>query len=306
VTTVSEPAHDYRTRIERISPGLEIRSLRTNDEGLMNDVVIVNEDTVYRFAKNDQAAESLQTELYILDVLRPHVRVSIPEPFYRSADAMAYPLLYGETLTRDRWLALDEPTRQAVAEQLGRFLQAMHNLPLTDEVRAAIPPTAAPCRRDDWLNLRDRVREQVYPLLLTHQRQWAERLFDHALEDEHTFEYTPLLVHGDLGPYHIVFDAMTRRVSSIIDFGTAGLGDPATDLGMLITVYGEKLVGRMAGVYLGLAELLPRARFYAQAIELQWVLLGLETGEPFWFTAHLGGARDVEAIGLRVAQGAAH
>jgi aminoglycoside 2''-phosphotransferase len=209
-------------------------------------------------------------------------------------------------LTLERWLALDEPTRQAIAEQLGRFLEAMHNLPLTEEMRAGIPPTPAPCRRDDWLNLRDRVREHVYPLLLDHQRQWAERLFDHVLEDEHTFEYTPLLVHGDLGPYHLLFDAVTRRVSSIIDFGTAGLGDPATDLGMLIKAYGEKLVGRMVGVYPGLAELLPRARFYAQAIELQWVLLGLETEETFWFTAHLGGARDLEAIGLRAARGAGH
>jgi hypothetical protein len=34
---------------------------------------------------------------------------------------------------------------------------------------------------------------------------------------------------------------------------------------------------------------------YAQSIELQWVLLGLETGESFWFTAHIGGARDVYA-----------
>ena len=34
---------------------------------------------------------------------------------------------------------------------------------------------------------------------------------------------------------------------------------------------------------------------YAQSSDLQWVLLGLETGESFWFTAHIGGARDVYA-----------
>jgi hypothetical protein len=95
VTTVSEPARDFRIRIERISPGLEIQSLRTDDEGLVNDVVIVNGDTLYRFAKDDRAAELLQTELYILDILRPHVPVSIPEPFYRSAGALAYPRLSG-------------------------------------------------------------------------------------------------------------------------------------------------------------------------------------------------------------------
>ena len=47
--------------------------------------------------------------------------------------------------------------------------------------------------------------------------------------------------------------------------------------------------------YPNLEVFLPRARFYAQSIELQWVLLGIETGETFWFTAHLGGARDVSS-----------
>jgi aminoglycoside 2''-phosphotransferase len=264
---------------------------------LVNDVGNVNEDTVYRFAKDARAAQLLQTELRVLDLLRPHVQLMLPEPFYRGAGVVAYPLLPGETLSRERWLALDESDRQAVAEQFGRFLQALHTLPLADEARAGLPPAAAPCRRADWLNLRGRVQERVYPLLLAHQRQWAARLFDGVLGDERIFEYAPVLVHGDLGPYHILFDAQARRIGGIIDFGTAGMGDPATDLGALITVYGEKLVGRMAGVYPQLVELLPRARFYAQAIELQWALMGLETGEAFWFTAHLGGARDVEAMG---------
>ena len=34
----------------------------------------------------------------------------------------------------------------------------------------------------------------------------------------------------------------------------------------------------------------------AQAIELQWTLLGLETGELLWFRVHVGGARDVERM----------
>jgi aminoglycoside 2''-phosphotransferase len=79
----------------------------------------------------------------------------------------------------------------------------------------------------------------------------------------------------------------------VIDFGTAGLGDPATDLGGLLQIYGEPFVRRMLGIYPEAEALLPRARFYAEAIELQWVMLGITRGEPFWFTAHLGGARDL-------------
>jgi aminoglycoside 2''-phosphotransferase len=118
----------------------------------------------------------------------------------------------------------------AVAEQLGRFLLTLHSQPMEDETRARLPLTRAPCRRADWLDIRHRVQERVYPLLLVHQRQWAEGLFDSVPGDEREFDYRPVLIHGDLGPYHILFDRASRRVSGIIDFGTAGLGDPATDL----------------------------------------------------------------------------
>jgi hypothetical protein len=71
------------------------------------------------------------------------------------------------------------------------------------------------------------------------------------------------------------------------------MGDPALDLGNLITCYGESFVTKMEAEYPEIDTYLPRARFYAQAIELEWILLGLETGESFWFTAHVGGARDI-------------
>jgi hypothetical protein len=28
-------------------------------------------------------------------------------------------------------------------------------------------------------------------------------------------------------------------------------------------------------------------------VEAQWVLLGVESGETYWFTAHLGEAKDI-------------
>jgi len=40
-------------------------------------------------------------------------------------------------------------------------------------------------------------------------------------------------------------------------------------------------------------KLISRARFYAQAIELLWALMAIESRDDYWFTAHLGGARDI-------------
>jgi hypothetical protein len=62
----------------------------------------------------------------------------------------------------------------------------------------------------------------------------------------------------------------------------------------LLNYYGESLVSKLSKTYPELDKLMGRARFYAQAIELQWVLLGLESGEKYWFTSHLGNALDIQ------------
>ena len=55
----------------------------------------------------------------------------------------------------------------------------------------------------------------------------------------------------------------------------------------------ESFVRRMRQTYPQMDKYLPRARFYAQLLELEWVLRGLESGDTFWFTGHLGNARDI-------------
>ena len=74
-----------------------------------------------------------------------------------------------------------------------------------------------------------------------------------------------------------------------------GLGDPANDFGNLISFYGETFVSKISPTYPNLQKYLLRARYYAQALELEWILRGLESGEAFWFTAHLGRARDIQS-----------
>lgn len=291
-TPMTDLAETLRARVAAIMPDLAIAQFELNQDGLINDVAIVNGQLVFRFAKNKQSATFLAVELDILDLVRPYVNLNIPTPIYRSEDAVVYPMLPGVPFTRAIMLSQDSAARAALATRLGAFLAGLHILS-TAHATLAIPPSPAPVTRAQWQQIYDRVRDKVYPLLLKHQIAWAEQLFGQALADTTFFTYPPALIHGDLAPYHILFDEQSQQISGVIDFGVAGIGDPALDLGSLITTYGESFVALMAPSYPNLPAILPRARFYAQAIELQWVLLGIETGETFWFTAHLGGARDV-------------
>ncbi len=282
----------YLARARAILPDVEFGQVEVNNEGLANTVFIVNGSLVVRFARSEAYAHILQREIAILDAVRPRTRLRLPAPVYQAADCVVYPYLAGQPFTRKTLLGLDADSRAACAEALGQFLAVLHSTSL-DRLAAEIPATPAPVRREDWLEIRERARRKVYPLLLRYQVEWAEDLFASALERDEFFDYPPALIHGDLACYHILFDPRSARLSGVIDFGVAGTGDPALDLGSLMTTYGEPFTAALGSSYPGLAALLPRARFYAQSIELQWVLLGIESGETFWYTAHLGGARDM-------------
>lgn len=281
-------------RVHSIMPDLKIEQVERNQEGLINDVLIVNQKFVFRFARTEDYARILEVELRLLDLIRPQLGIGVPTPVYRSSDCMVYPLLGGEALSRKMVMALDESTQNHVAEQIGTFLCRLHTTDISG-VDWELPSSRAPVKREDWLEIQKEVKEKIYPLLQKYQVEWAEDLFNGVLENPEASHYEPALIHGDLASYHFLFDNRELKITGVIDFGMAGMGDAASDIGNLINIYGESFVKRIGKAYPNLEKYISRARFYSQLIELEWILRGMETGEAFWFTAHLAGARDIQS-----------
>ena len=112
--------------------------------------------------------------------------------------------------------------------------------------------------------------------------------FESHLADRSNFEYELKMIDTDIPPYHIMFDKQRKRINGIIDFGCAGLGDPAIDFGVIIYNYGESFMRRFYEVYPEAESYLKRARFYAGAQEVRWLLTGIERNDPMWFAVHVG------------------
>jgi aminoglycoside 2''-phosphotransferase len=289
---MSEQDAYWYEQIHRVMPELEIVEYELHQEGLVNDVLIVNNEWVIRFTKTEWGKELMANEDRLMCFLQPRLSLPIPTPVKRGEGVIVYPHLIGETFMRETWQDAGEPAIQNLADQLGQFLHELHNIDVVD-LDWEVPHSFAPTTRETWLEIHNRVLDKVYPLLLPHQIDWVEALFQPALSSPDFFKFNPVLVHGDLAPYHILYHPGQNRLTAVIDFGVAGLGDPATDLGSLLYYYGESLVSRIENAYPSMQAFLTRARFYAHAIELQWVALGLESGEHYWFTSHLGSARDI-------------
>jgi aminoglycoside 2''-phosphotransferase len=290
----------YEKRIREIAPEIGIHprtltreSLTLNQEGLLNDVVIVNDELVFRFPKTDYALKQSKVEARLLRLLQDHITLQIPAAIYESDDVLAYRLIPGEALRRDLLRRLPESDQQAIADQLAQFLKELHNVPVA-EADFEIPPADALMKYEGWLRVYERIREKVFPLLLPHLRDWIREHFESYLADKNNFEYELKLVDTDIPPYHILFDRKRHRINGVIDFGCAGLGDPALDFGVLIYNYGESFVTRLYRVYPEAVSFLKRARFYAGAQEVRWLLTGIERNDPMWFAVHVGSAKDWE------------
>jgi aminoglycoside 2''-phosphotransferase len=284
----------YEERVRRLAPELAVNSISVNRDGLLNDVVIVNGELVFRFPKHEYAFRHLKDEVGVLRLLRNYITLDTPSPLYESDDCLAYRLIPGETLRRDVLMRLPEGDRQAVADQLAQFLKELHGVPVGGVAGFEVPPADALMKYEGWVGAYERIRDKVFPLLMPHVREWVTEHFESQLAERSNFEYEPKVVDTDLPPYHIMFDRRRKRINGIIDFGSAGLGDPAVDFGVIIYNYGESLMDRLYGVYPEAETYLKRARFYAGAHEVRWLLTGIERNDPWWFAVHVGGAKDMK------------
>lgn len=289
---MSEQDLYWHEQIHSVMPKLEILGYEIHQEGLVNDVVIVNNEWVIRFAKSAWGKELMESESYLMRFIQPQLSLPIPEPVFLNNRNFAYRLLEGEPFLRNVWQKAQDAEKQKIADQLGSFLNELHYINV-DNLDWSIPHSFAPSSLETWLEIHDRICTQIFPILLPHQIDWVEELFHPVLNEPNFFDFQAALIHGDLVPYHILCDREKPAITGIIDFGVAGLGDPAIDLGNLINYYGETLVSRIKNTYPDWEKIIKRARFYAQSIELQWVLLGVESGEQYWFASHLGTARDI-------------
>ena len=112
----------YRARIEATRPDLAIQSLAANSEGMINDVLLVNDREVFRFPRDAYAVEDLWQEAGCLALAREHVALRLPawtiyEPRDGHPPFAGYEMIPGEALRREQILRLPEADQAALAAQ---------------------------------------------------------------------------------------------------------------------------------------------------------------------------------------------
>lgn len=259
-------------------PHLFIEDYSWINQGENNDILIVNNQLIFRFPKYQRGIEDLKQEAEVLTEIQKYITLPIPKPQFQCFDDLlvgkvfiGYSLIPGEPLSREIFFKTKE--KYVFADQLGGFLSELHNIPLTK--------LSTNLRRmyshGYWQKMLTDCQEKLFPYMRLESKNQINERFKSFLSDTSNFKYTPVVIHGDFGPTNILFDKQLQKVSGVIDFSSVNIGDPAIDFASLIGPfgYGVNFLKTISQVYPEVVSMIARAKFYASTFGIQEALFGV-------------------------------
>jgi aminoglycoside phosphotransferase (APT) family kinase protein len=270
-----EPSDVLRER----HPELDFRDVRTIESG-WDSIVLEVDGYIFRFPRRPEVIEWVEREIALLPELAPTLPVAVPRFEYFGGDGVmyvGYRKLDGAPATSG--------LRQRTGIDLGHFLVALHAFPV-ERARALGVPFFRPRAWRAWLeDFCADLRRRVFRLLGPSEGVRAEKLFAQVTG----FDFTPVLLHADLGPAHIL--CRDGRVVGVIDWSDARIGDPALDLAWCLNRTPKAVASAIELLYGADAATRERSLFYHRLGPWHEVVYGLDTGQEHLVASGLEGVR---------------
>ncbi|MDE1838157.1 MAG: phosphotransferase [Euryarchaeota archaeon] len=220
------------TEGQRQFPSLPWGQATDSSLGWDNIVLAVGEEWIFRFPRTLQNARQLEKETRFLPLLSSCLHLAVPSfHFVGKGHAgvrgpfVGYRRLPGEPLSLQR---LDPSKRPKVAQALGRLLSDLARIPIREVLPSDLPGGAPEAWRRGFVRCDRLWSRTLLPQLPPDVRRRVREDWAWFESTRSNFEFTPVVLHRDLGPDHILWDG--ERVSGIIDWGDACIGDPAFEL----------------------------------------------------------------------------
>ncbi len=206
--------------------GLPVSAVQST--GTVNAIYRLGDHLCARLPRVQKYAGDLEDELRWLPWLAPQLSLRVPEPVATGHPAGGYPFPWAIY----RWIdgqpyadELVEDERQAAID-LARFVA---------ELRAIDPAGAPRAGRRPLRELDDATRTAIDSSRSVIDGDAVAAAWERALEAP-AWEGTPVWIHTDLLRPNLLADG--GRLSAVIDFGEAGIGDPAADVIAAWSVFG--------------------------------------------------------------------
>jgi aminoglycoside phosphotransferase (APT) family kinase protein len=219
--------------------------------------------------------ERLRTETRLMPRLSPLLPLATPVPIVVDE----HPLRVRHVLVPGS----PAPSEKLGAEdgcRFGKFLRALHDMPVNIYVETGVPDAVA--ARAELLATLERLLHRVVPLLPEDLHPPATELLRRvALKTPTT------LVHGDLGHHHVMY--ADGRITGVIDWSDARVADPALDLAWALYGTSEEFAEAVASTYGVTDDELARALAWYRLGPWYEVLWGLGPGGQAFVESGIAG-----------------
>lgn len=221
-----------RELVETQFPGLADRQMWIpSSTGTVNIIARLGDDLYARLPRRRGWERDLERELRWLPALAPRLTLMVPEPVAEGRPTTRYPLPWAIY----RWIegephavspAADE--EQAAAD-LASFVAALREVDLAAEApRAGRRPLG---------ELDAQTREAIHASAGVIDASEALKAWDQALAST-AWDGERRWIHADLLPTNLL--VRDGRITAVIDWGAAGVGDPAMDVIPAWSVFGAR------------------------------------------------------------------
>ncbi|MEW1982376.1 phosphotransferase [Citricoccus sp. NPDC079358] len=228
---------------------------------------------------HEEAAMRLETELQVLSGFTPGIRAGLPFRVPSVAGAVrldgmrtfVYHDMPGEEMELEDLTELGGKT----PDDIGRVIAAVHALPAAVVENADLPVYTADQFRQRRLNELDQAATtgRIPAVLL---RRW-----ENALEEMELWEFSPVVVHGDLHEDNLLVDQ--ARLVSVTGWTDLHIGDPAEDFAWLASSGNQEFTDQVVTAYwqhrsggtVQDGHLLRRAVLAAEFALAQWLVRGI-------------------------------
>jgi aminoglycoside phosphotransferase (APT) family kinase protein len=222
-------ARDLTSVFPDLSP---IAPLRVIGRGFRSLAVETAGGVVLRIGRRPEALIGYEREFRLLPLIADRLPLAVPRPQYRAAPDERFPFgiigyqtLPGESLHPPMLARADIG---AIARAIGRFLHALHNVPI--EMALSAGAQDATEWMDNLTRQRDVILSCARALFTTAEYATIKQWWDAFLTERAKIRYAPALCHTDLWYEHVLIDASSSAITGILDFESARIADPALDL----------------------------------------------------------------------------
>jgi aminoglycoside phosphotransferase (APT) family kinase protein len=236
--------------------GLRLTSERDEVDGMGLDFVVVHardsdgQPWVVRCPRRTDVIAGAAVEGRALALLAPRLPVAVPDWRVHVDDLIAYPRLPGVpaiTMAKDGtpiWNVIDPAAPNAavmdqfIASAAALFV-ALQNVDVETARAAGVPVRTIAEVRSRWAEVMAAAR----PLLSPTEASWAR--WQRWIANDEVWPSHVALAHGDLHPGHLLLDEQ-GRISGVLDWTEAAVGDPGLDLAMFHGCFGAEVFARLA------------------------------------------------------------